>query len=145
MIVYLDASALVKCYVSEQSSRAVLSLMKKASAVGTAAISRAEVSAAVSKAIRMKVLTQSEASSALQSATEDWENLMRLQITEGLIARASVLAWSHGLMGYDAVHLAAAVFWQEMLGEDVCLATYNPQLWQAAVNINGIIAWPASL
>ncbi len=143
MIVYLDASALVKRYVAEASSPVVVSLIMKADAIGTAAISRAEVSAALGKATRMKILKRDEAASALQVFTADWENLIRLQITEVLIARASALAWDHGLRGYDAVHLAAAVFWQEMLSEPVTLATFDRQLWHGA-SVAGLIAWPES-
>jgi predicted nucleic acid-binding protein len=143
MIVYLDASALVKRYVAEAGSQTVTSLITKADAIGTAAISRAEVSAALGKAIRMKVLKHDEAASALQMFTADWENLIRLQITELLVARAATLAWDHGLRGYDAVHLAAAVFWQEMLGEPVVLATFDRQLWHGA-SLAGLIAWPES-
>ena len=32
---------------------------------------------------------------------------------EPLAARAGTLAWEHGLRGYDAVHLATALFWRE--------------------------------
>jgi predicted nucleic acid-binding protein len=144
MIVYLDASALVKRYVAEANSLSVTSLITKASAVGTAVISRAEVSAALGKATRMKALKRVEAASALQAFTADWENLIRLQITEVLIARAASLAWDHSLRGYDAVHLAAATFWQEMLGQPVVLATFDRQLWHGA-SITGLIAWPESI
>jgi len=141
MILYLDASALVKRYVAEAGSREVTSLLSKADVTGTAAISRAEVSAALGKAVRMKALKHDEAISALQVFTIEWENLARIQITEVLLARAAALAWDHGLRGYDAVHLAAAVFWQEMMGEPVVLATYDRQLWHSASAI-GLIAWP---
>ena len=144
MIVYLDASALVKRYVAEANSLSVASLITKASAVGTAVISRAEVSAALGKATRMKALKRVEAASALQAFTADWENLIRLQITEVLIARAASLAWDHSLRGYDAVHLAAATFWQEMLGQPVVLATFDRQLWHGA-SVTGLIAWPESI
>jgi uncharacterized protein len=144
MIVYLDASALVKRYVAEANSLSVTSLITKASAVGTAVISRAEMSAALGKATRMKALKRVEAASALQAFTADWENLIRLQITEVLIARAASLAWDHSLRGYDSVHLAAATFWQEMLGQPVVLATFDRQLWHGA-SITGLIAWPESI
>ena len=44
-------------------------------------------------------------------------------------------------MYYDAVHLAAARFWQSSLGEPVTLATYDRQLWQAG-DAAGLGAWP---
>jgi predicted nucleic acid-binding protein len=141
MIVYLDASALVKRYVAEAGSKAIISLIRKATIIGTAAISRAEVSAALAKAVRMKALNRDEGTSALQVFAADWESLARLQITEVLIARAATLAWEHGLRGYDAVHLAAAIFWQEIMDEPVILATYDRQLWLGA-STSGLSAWP---
>jgi len=143
MIVYLDASALVKRYVAEAGSQAVTSLITRADSVGTVAVSRVEVVAALGKATRMKVLKDDEAASALQVFAADWENLIRMQATEVLVARAATFARDQGLRGYDAVHLAAAVFWQEMLGEPVVLATFDRQLWRGA-SITGLIAWPES-
>lgn len=144
MIVYLDASALVKRYVSEAGSREVNDLIAEAPVVGTAAISHAEVSPALAKAARMGLLSREDAASALQVFNAEWESLVRLQMTEVLISHAATLAWEHGLRGYDSVHLAAAVFWQDMVGEEVLLATYDRQLWDTAKTI-GLMAWPESL
>ena len=141
MIVYLDASALVKRYVAEAGSAEVALLIAQAGAVGTAILSRAEVAAALAKAVRMKVLPQAGALAALQVFSAEWEDLVRLQMTEVLVARAAALAWEHGLRGYDAAHLASAMFWQDMLGEQVTVATYHRQLW-AAARAAGLAAWP---
>jgi len=141
VIVYLDASAIVKRYVSEAGSTEVNALIAGASVVGTAAISRAEVSSALAKAVRMRLLSREEAASALQVFNSEWESLIRLQLTEVLISHAATLAWEHGLRGYDAVHLAAAIFWQDMLGDPVTLSSYDRQLWEAA-KTTGLVAWP---
>jgi len=79
----------------------------------------------------------------LQVFRADWENLIRLQMTEVLVSRAEALACDHGLRGYDAVHLASAVFWQDMPGEPTTVACYDRQFWKAA-KIAGLIAWPKS-
>jgi predicted nucleic acid-binding protein len=144
VIAYLDASALVKRYVAEAGSMHVNALIAAASVVGTTAISHAEVSSALSKAVRMRLLSREEAASALQVFNTEWESLVRLQLTEVLISRAATLAWEHGLRAYDAIHLAGALFWQDMLGDPVTLASYDRQLWEAA-KVTGLIAWPESL
>jgi predicted nucleic acid-binding protein len=144
VIVYVDASALVKRYVAEAGSREVNALIAGASVVGTVAISHAEVSSALAKAVRMRLLSREDAASALQVFNAEWESLIRLQLTEVLISRAAALAWEHGLRGYDAVHLAAALFWQDMLGDPITLATYDRQLWEAA-KVTGLVAWPESI
>jgi predicted nucleic acid-binding protein len=68
-------------------------LLADASVIGTAGISRAEVSSALAKAARMRVLSREEAASALQAFNAEWESLIRLQLTETLISRAATLAW----------------------------------------------------
>lgn len=132
MILYLDASALVKRYVSERGSEEVATVIAAAAAAGTAVITRAETAAALAKAIRVGALTQDGAAAALMRFQDEWPRLVRLQVTESLIARAAALAWTHGLRGYDAVHLAAAILWQEAMGQPVTLATFDRALWQVA-------------
>lgn len=141
MIVYLDASALVKRYVAEVGSVEMGRLIGEADALGTAVISRAEVSAALVRAVRVNLLTREAAAAALKAFSADWKNLIRLQLTEALVARAVALAWEHGLRGYDAVHLATALFWHDTLGEPVTVATYARQLWKGA-RASGLVAWP---
>jgi len=142
MIVYLDASALVKRYVAETGSAAVEALISEARAIGTAVVSRAEVAAALAKAARVGLVTREAARKALQAFTADWEHLIRLQLGEPLAARAAALAWEHGLRGYDAVHLATALAWGEALGEAVTVATYDRELWRAS-QVSGLAPWPA--
>lgn len=143
MIVYLDASALVKRYIRETGSAEVSSLLATASLVGTAIVSRVEVVAALAKAARMKLVARTGAAAAVQSFTLEWESFVRLQLSEPLVSRAAGLSWAHGLRGYDAMHLAAGLFWQEMMGEAVTMATYDWQLWDAA-QAAGLAAWPAN-
>jgi len=144
MILYLDASALVKRYVAEPGSAEVNEAISRAEVTGTALISRAEVAAALAKAVRMDVLTREDASAALQVFRNEWPDLVRVQMTEMVIARADVFAWEYGLRGYDAVHLAAASLWQDALGERVTLATFDRRLWGTAERV-GLMPYPADL
>jgi predicted nucleic acid-binding protein len=144
MILYADSSALVKRYLTEAGSAEVDTLIEGALQVGTALITRAEVAAALSKAVRVGALKEIEARNSLQEFRTHWTALTVIQITETLITTADYLAWEHGLRGYDAVHLAAAFTWQEALGESVTVATYDKQLWQA-VKSTSLLGWPESL
>lgn len=144
MILYLDASALVKRYVREPGSAEVAEAIAQADLVGTATISRAEVSAALAKAVRTGSLTPEGAQTALQKFRSEWPDLVRLQITEAIVARADILAWEHGLRGYDAVHLAVALFWQDAMGERVTMLTFDRRLWDASAQA-GLVPCPADL
>jgi predicted nucleic acid-binding protein len=144
MILYLDASALVKRYIAEAGSAEVGRLIARTDAVGTSVISRAEVAAALAKAVRVGLLSRDDAGAALQVFRAQWVDLVRLQLTETVVARADALAWEHGLRGYDAVHLGAALFWQDTIGEPITLATFDHQLWQKG-EIVGLVVWPEDL
>lgn len=144
MILYLDASALVKRYIAEAGTSEVVEAIAKAEVVGTSVISRAETAAALAKAVRMGTLTREEAASALQVFRSEWANLVRVQATEMLIARADALAWELGLRGYDAVHLASALLWKDGMGKEVTMATFDQQLWEAASQ-RGLIPFPNDL
>jgi predicted nucleic acid-binding protein len=144
MILYLDASTLVKRYVAELGSVEVGDAISKADVVGTSLISRPEVAAALAKAVRVEALTQEEASACLQVFREEWPDLMRVQVTEMVVTRADTLAWEHGLRGYDAVHLAAASIWQDALGEQVTFSTFDRRLWETAKRV-GLAIHPADL
>lgn len=141
MIVYLDASALVKRYVAEAGSDEVRALVRGAEAAVTALITRVEVIAALAKAHHTRRLASQDADRARKAFEEEWEDFVRVQMTEHLVAQAASLAWSRGLRGYDAVHLAAALFWQAQIGRPVVLATYDRQLWEAARGA-GLTVWP---
>lgn len=144
MILYLDASALVKRYIAEPGTQAVAEAIADADVVGTSLISRAETVAALAKAIRMGTLTRQEADSALQVFRDEWPSLVRVQATEALVAQADELAWDIGLRGYDAVHLASALVWQNGMGGSVTVATFDRQLWEA-VESRGMIPFPEDL
>jgi predicted nucleic acid-binding protein len=144
MILYLDASALVKRYVAEMGSEEVEQVIRASDVVGTGLISRAEVSAGLAKAARVGVLDNKEAAEAINAFRKDWADLVRVAISEAVVARADGLAWQYGLHGYDAVHLATALVWQEVMGETITLASYERQLWEAAQPA-GLVPFPEDL
>jgi len=143
MNVYLDASALVKRYVAEPGSEDVAGLIDSAESIVTAVISRAEVAASLARAVRTGTLSSRGALAALKAFRGEWDSLGRLPVTEAVVARADSLSWELNLRGFDAVHLATALSWQETFGHPVVLATYDRQLWSASQKA-GLIPWPGS-
>jgi len=141
MIPYLDASALVKRYVREAGSDDVGQLLAQAEIIGTSLITRAEVAAALARAAGMGLVERDEAEAALLVFRAEWPRLARVQLTEPLIGRADAVAWDYGLRGYNAVHLASAIYWQESLHQAVMLATYDRELWHAG-EAAGLLVWP---
>jgi len=144
VIVYLDASALVKQYLAEAGSSEVHRIMADSAAVGTSLVSRAEVAAAIARSVRAGGIPRAAGEKALQALSAQWVDLMALPVSAPLVARAGELAWTYGLRGYDAIHLSSALLWQEDLGEPVVVATFNRELGEATKQA-GMQAWPAGL
>jgi predicted nucleic acid-binding protein len=144
VITYLDASALVKRYVNEQWSDETIELTTTADVVATSLVSRAEVAAALAKAVRTKLLSDEDARKARRTFAGEWLDLARIPVTDALVARAETLAWDHALRGYDAVQLASALTWQESVGTEIVVATFDTQLWKAVRQV-GMKAWPEHL
>lgn len=144
MILYLDASALIKRYVAERGSKEVIELTAAADIVATSLVSRAEVAAAFARAVRLGVLDHDGGRRAQRRFSREWPNIARVSVSEALVSRAETLAWDYSLRGYDAVQLASAVTWQESIGQDVVLATFDGQLWEAAPG-TGLHVWPEKL
>ena len=143
MILYLDTSALVKRHIQEMGTNDVISWMRAAQTIGMSVITRAEAAAAFARMVRMSVIDKPTAESLLSEFRQHWPQYIRLRVTEITIARADAMAWEMGLRGYDAVHLASAVMWQEALQEPVTMVTYDRQLWEAAAQI-GLRVLPAT-
>jgi uncharacterized protein len=141
---YLDTSAIVKRYVSEPGSQDVIEVTAAAEVVATSLVTRAEVAAALARAVRVGVLDHDGGRRAQRRFSRDWPTLVRVPITEVLVFQAETLAWDHGLRGYDAIHLAAALMWRDSVGREVILVTFDRQLWEAAPEA-GLQAWPAVL
>ena len=132
MILYLDTSALVKRYVTEPGADLVAQAIAAAVVVGSSVICRAEMAAALAKAVRTNALPAGDASAAMQVFRSEWPRLVRIQASEAVIAQADSLAWELGLRGYDAVHLASALVCRNAMGEAVTFATFDRRLWAAA-------------
>ena len=96
------------------------------------------------EAARIGVVTQERARSARRSLARDWPDLVLVPVTGALVERAETLAWDHALRGYDALQLASALTWQEAVGTEIVLASFDRQLWEATPKA-GLKAWPDRL
>ena len=141
---YLDTSGLVKRYVAEAGSDEVIAAMARADAVVTSLVTRTEVSAAIAKAVRRRVLDDDSGRRAHRRFLDEWPDFWRMPVTDALVARADTLAWDHGLRAYDAIQLAAALTCRETiatLGAHTLFATFDRQLRDAALAV-GLDTWP---
>lgn len=139
--VYFDTSALVKRYVNEAGSEDVANLLKAAEYQAVSIVMEAELPAALACAVRIGAITERDGQEALKAWEEDSEELLWIQLPQTLAKHAGQLAWQDGLRGYDAMHLATAVWWQTNLEQDLVVATYDRELWRAAKQ-HGLSVFP---
>jgi uncharacterized protein len=122
MITYVDTSTLIKLIIDEAGSERAELIWDEADELATARILYAEARAALAAALRAGRLTTRDHRNAVTGLETLWAQMTIVEITEGLVRHASELAEQHGLRGYDAVHLAAAL----IVGADVLTSADAP-------------------
>lgn len=145
MIIYFDTSALVKRYLREADSDKVIALFSEADHVfGSVVVTQVEMASTIQKAVRLGAASSRLGAEVWRDFLDHWQSFTRLRVFTGTIERASENAWNYGLRGYDSLHLAAALLWQETLGAQITLTTFDRELWLAAQKA-GMLSWPIDL
>lgn len=129
MIAYFDTSAVIPLIISEPSSDRCNRVWNEASRVVSARLLYPEARAALAKAERMGRLTATQRVDAVVELETIMTEVDHIEVTEVLARVAGELAQAHGLLGYDAMHLAAA---SAVADSDVVLVTGDSDLANAA-------------
>jgi len=111
-VYFLDSSAVVKRYVHEIGTLWVQQLADPASAnrIEIASITAVEVIAAIARRQRAGHTSVQEAIRAIARFRADLQSdFQAIEITDAVVNHAMDLAERHGLRGYDAIQLAAAL------------------------------------
>lgn len=132
MILFCDTSALVKLYVQELDSDAV---MQRAAASEILAVSRitwVEVMSAMARRSRERPADAAHLIQARQRFEEDWAHYVVLEITPELTRLAGDYAEAFALRAYDSIQLAAAQTLNQELPGEVGFACFDTRLVNAA-------------
>jgi uncharacterized protein len=144
LIVYLDTSALVKLYVSEQSSRALRALASKSQALATSVVAYAEARAAFARLQRSGSTNSREHGRRVRRLDDDWDDYVRVELTPELARAAGNVAELYGLRGFDSIHLASGLWLRERSGTPLAFAAYDRRL-HAAAALARITTYPRRL
>ena len=106
---YFDSSALVKLLIAEPGSAIAVDQWEAANSPTCVTIGLAEVAAALAAAERGGRINVRRRNDARRELDNMWSHISRPIADDELAKAAANLAVVHGLRGYDAVHLAAAV------------------------------------
>ena len=129
MIAYFDTSALLPLIIDEPSTPVCQRFWNEASRVASVRLLYAEACAALARAHRMARLTTTQLDEAMEALEEIVAELDHVEVTDELVRTAGALARTHGLRGYDAVHLGAG--WN-VSDDDVVFVTGDSNLATAA-------------
>lgn len=111
-VYFLDTSTVVKRYIQETGTAWVQALTAPSAghALFVVRITLAEMVAAVTRRQRGGLIAAAAAATALADFQYDFVNqYLIVEVTAVLVDRAAALARTHGLRGYDAIQLAAAL------------------------------------
>jgi predicted nucleic acid-binding protein len=110
-MLYLDASALMKRYVTEKGSGALNARFERGEDIFTSLLSFGEIHTAIARAHRMKKLTTEELTRVREEFLNDWLfGLSAIEVNVNTMSALPGLVESYPLRAADAVHLSAA-FW----------------------------------
>lgn len=141
MIAYLDTSALVKLYVSEEGSRALRAHAARSEALATSVVAYAEARAAFARLLRGGGTNARQHGRRLRRLNLDWDDYVRIELTPELAREAGNLAELHGLRGFDSIHLASGLWLKERSASGLVFAAYDRRL-HAAAALAGMATYP---
>lgn len=132
MILYLDTSSLVKFYVEEVHSGKVRRWISDAEILSTSRVAYPEMLSAFSRRNREGDITDQDFQKVCTQLDTDWTDYAVLDLDEN---KAGELVLQHGLRGFDAVHLAAALtLHAESEQMDLAFTSFDKKLNKAAAS-----------
>jgi len=141
MILYVDTSCLLKCYIAEPHCGEAREWVAAADAVATSRVTYPEMAAAFGQRQRRGDVSAALVHRSLRHLSHRWTELLLVDITE---IRAAGLALRHALRGFDAVQLAGALALRAAVGgDDIAFASFDEQLNRAARGEGLIVLEPS--
>jgi predicted nucleic acid-binding protein len=133
MILYLDTSALAKKYFKERHSADVIAAWKSSLGIATSAVAYAELLAAVYRKASETRVKKSLFESVVSTFEQDWSSFIIIEVDNRLNETIHKVIASHGLRGFDAIHLASALTIGTAVADNFLFACYDERLRQAAL------------
>jgi predicted nucleic acid-binding protein len=137
VIAYFDTSALLPLFINEPSTDRCTRLWNEASRVVSVRLLYPEARASIARAERMGRVTRAQHAAAIAELDAIIAEVDHIELTADLATSAGELAHTHGLRGYDAVHLAAA---STVADSDLIVVTGDADLAAAATSLGIAVA-----
>jgi predicted nucleic acid-binding protein len=132
LILFCDTSALVKLYITEDSSDIMQAFAGSASTIAVCRIAWAEAMAALARRLRENPADAEGIEIVRNRLRNDWRSYAIIEVTQKVVELAGDYADTFALRGYDSVQLAAARSLQESTSEALQFACFDARLQRAA-------------
>jgi predicted nucleic acid-binding protein len=138
---YLDVSALVKLVLAERGTDVVEDLWVHTVDVYVSLLGYTELRAAVAAAIRGDRVRASDAPALRARVEAIWDQVIGIDVDDGVLRTAGDLAERHRLRAADAIHLASAIRVRE---SDTVFVAFDARLREAAA-AEGFVVLPETI
>lgn len=119
MIAYFDSSSIVKWFFDEVHMDLSRDIRDRAEVCFTSLLAYPEVLSAINRAWRAGRCLKSEMEIVRGEFLRIWPDFIWIRVDEKLMYQSGQLIFSHGLKGFDAIHLASAILLKEEIGESL--------------------------
>jgi uncharacterized protein len=136
-MLYLDASALAKLYITEPRGSEMPGVIGgHRDAVFTSIVTYAETLSVLARSMRERRISPREYHVTKKAFLADWPAWHVIEVTQTVLAPAAGLIERHAIRGFDAVHLSSALW----VGNPT-FACFDARLRKAAV-AEGLVVVP---
>ncbi|MBN1944139.1 MAG: type II toxin-antitoxin system VapC family toxin [Bradymonadales bacterium] len=132
MILFLDTSALVKLYVTEEGSTRVREQLAGCEQAAISRVAYPEARAALARRHREGGVTAEELRTAVEALDRDLGAFVVVEMSQRVAQMAGDLAEKHGLRGFDAIHLASAIELYLLTGSRILFLSHDTRQLEAA-------------
>ena len=132
MILFCDTSALLKLFILEEHTDAVVAAAAAADALAVSRLAWPEFMSALARRGRESPRDAPALAQARQEWVARWADFVVVEVNQSLVELAGDYAEAFALRAYDSVQLAALQTLRLQSGEDVRLACFDSRLVKAA-------------
>ena len=106
-----DSSAFAKRYIAEKGSSVVDEICRNTTVLALSVLCATEILSALNRRLREDRLSRKDYLTAKHSLSEDVADAEIINLTSGVISRATVLLEANELRAMDALHIACVLEW----------------------------------
>lgn len=136
MTLYLDTSALVKVYISEEYSELVRKIYKEADIIAISSIGYVEFNSAIAQLLRESYLNDFQFKGIISDFNSSWNSYQIIQPNNAVLIRAASLVYKSELRAFDSIHLSSAEYLAFNTNDNVIFGCFDKRLINAAKSLD---------